>query len=177
MSRFEDQLPEDVREVARRLTEARATFSPLDRDALRTRIGRSSRRRGPGRLRLKSVAGLLTAGLMLTSGAGVVIASSELGGGRHTFDNTGGDNGGGASRCQYHGRHEEDRDIGELRVIITFDCHRRDIHIEFPGHYHFGFDGGTNDPGNGTWNGQAPGNASSLDISAGGRTTHFSFNW
>ena len=179
MSRFEDPIPEDIRDVAHRLTEARAAFSPLDRDALRMRIGRSARRQGPlGRLRIKSVAGLLTAGLMLTSGAGVVIACSALGGGRHTFDNTqfrgGNDN---ASRCEYHGRHEEDRDFGDVHVIITFDCDHRDIHIDFPGRFHFGFNGGTNDSGNGTWNGQAPGNSSSLDVSAGGSTQRFSFNW
>jgi hypothetical protein len=146
------------------------------------RIGQASRQRGPlGRLRVKSVAGLLTIGLMLTSGAGVVIASSALGGGRHTFDNThfrGGDDD--ASHCQYHGRHEEYKILylphGKILVIITFDCRHHVIHIDFPGRFRFGFDGETNDSGNRSWTGTAPSNASSLTVSAGGSTTRYPLN-
>src|SRR5208283_5484895 len=86
MSQFDDQLPEDLRDIAARLSAARVTPTPLELDELRRRVhgraARAPRQRGlAGALRAKAVAGLLTVGLMLTAGAGVVLATGSFNGG------------------------------------------------------------------------------------------------
>src|ERR1019366_4382815 len=110
MSQF-DELPEDLRDIAARLLAARVNPSPLELDELRRRVhgragraGRSPQRRGFARvLRTKFVAAMLTVGLVLSSGVGVVLACSTIatggGGGSDwtwpvTLQN--------ASYCQYH---------------------------------------------------------------------------
>ena len=157
MSRFDDQLPEDLRDIAARLDEGRATFTPLELDELHGRVQRRlerGARREPGgsllsRLRMNSVAGLLAAGLMLTSGAGVVIAASALGGGKDTFRTTNLHGEKDASFCQYHGPHTETRIIhtrrGIIIVLLTWDCHRLKVRIIFEGHFRWRF-------GDGHWN-------------------------
>lgn len=101
MSQYDDRLPEDLRDIAARLSAARHTPSPLELDELRQRVhGRIARaRRAPKRrglasvLRMNFVAVLLTTGLVLTSGVGVVLAC------------TGGPPPpppGGSSSCQYN---------------------------------------------------------------------------
>jgi hypothetical protein len=156
MSRNEEHLPEDLRDIAERLTEARATFTPLELDDLHGRLRRrTERRRGtPGRrrfatrFRMNSVAGLVAAGLMLTSGAGAVIAATSFGGDDHgrsgdnfgknfgdTYGGTSFNHGRDGSFCQYHGpivhhyfvhtRH------GLVEVIVTVFCGHVHYHIEF----------------------------------------------
>ena len=56
MSQYDEQLPEDLRDIAERLSAARVTLSPLE------------------------LAVALTLGLVLTSGVGVVFACDSLGG-------------------------------------------------------------------------------------------------
>ena len=101
MSQFDDQLPEDLRDIAARLSAARVTPTPLELDELRRRVhgraARAPRQRGlAGALRVKAVAGLLTVGLMLTAGVGVGLASGVTGGSITTSYNES------ASNCQYH---------------------------------------------------------------------------
>jgi hypothetical protein len=82
MSQHGDYLPEDLREIAARLSAARVTPNPLDLDELRQRVhGRARRvaaaprrRRLASALRMNFVASALTSTLVLTSGAGVVLA-------------------------------------------------------------------------------------------------------
>src|SRR5579872_1683399 len=124
MSQFDDQFPDDVREIAERLGDARATFSPLELDRLRERLARRAPRSPRGfvsSLRMRSVAGLLALGLMLSSGAGVVIASSALGGGSHTFDSTRLRPAHDASECEYHHRHSVRHEV----VVV----HDRVLHV------------------------------------------------
>ena len=115
MSQHDDHLPEDIRDIAARLYAARVTPNPIELDELRQRIhgraaraGRPSQRRGLARvLRMNFIAALLTSGLVLSSGVGVVLACTDLsnggGGPSHptwpiTLQN--------ASWCQYHGKWE-----------------------------------------------------------------------
>jgi uncharacterized repeat protein (TIGR02543 family) len=164
MSRFDESLPGDVRDIAERLTEARATLSPLELDELRGRVHRSVTRRSPGRrtgrMRRTSLAAILAAALMLTSGAGAVIAAGYFGGNSggnyfggdsHVFEGTSFDHFRDSSFCQYHGPqtfHEVFPTIfGVFIITITTDCGRViDVHISFipffPPHHHFPFPGG-----------------------------------
>ncbi len=133
MSNFDDQLPEDVRDIAERLLAVRATPSPLELDDLRRRVhgrlarpGRSPRRGGFARaLRMNVIAAFLTLGLVLTSGVGVVLACTSLGGSgpsNPTWPITVPS----ASWCQYHGPWTGSwswkGDKGTVEVDITWDC-------------------------------------------------------
>ena len=176
MAPFDDQLPEDLRDIAERLTEARATFSPLELDALngrlRRRFERSPRsRRFAAGLRMKSVAGLGALGLMLTSGAGVVIASSEIGGGHDTFNGTRLHNTRDSSECEYKGRHEKDEEFTdqhgkEIDVRIVFDCREFKFHIEDSGHFNWVENGKEHSSWNST-DGTAPTGTTGLTIKTG----------
>ena len=115
MSQFDDQLPEDVRDIAARLFAARVNPTPL-RSSTSFASGFTgapvSRRGGavsPAACARGPCAVLLTAGLMLTSGAGVVFASDWFGGNNwngwsawpifhHDRD---------AAWCQYHGPEDD----------------------------------------------------------------------
>lgn len=184
MARFDDAFPEDVRDIAERLSESRATFTALELDGLngrlRRRFERTPRRRSlVARMRAKWVASLLALGLLLTSGAGIVIASSAIGGGRDTFRTIRFDDADDASGCQLDGSHEEFRSIRtghrRLLVIITFDCHRIIIHIDFDGEFGFSFGDGLSHSGDGSWTGNAPGGSPGLTISEGHSHYHFPF--
>lgn len=156
MNNFDEHLPEDVRDIAEQLTEARATFSPLELDELHSRIHRRltrpSKRRGMRGLRRTSLAGILAAALMLSSGTGVVIAAGYFGGGdAHVFQTTSFRHDHDSSYCQYHGPVTTTRVIptffGLLIITITIDCgHVISVHIDFipfPFHGHgHGHDGG-----------------------------------
>ena len=93
MSEHESHLPEDLRDIAERLSAARATPSRFELDQLYQRVyarfERGERpwrqRRLAGALRMNLVAALLTLGLMATSGVGVVLASEWFGGGSNTY--------------------------------------------------------------------------------------------
>ena len=104
MSHHDDQLPEDIRDIAARLSAARVTPSPLELDELRQRArgriargARAPQQRGFARvLRMNFVAALLTAGLVMTTGVGVVLASGATNGALSTSQTES------ASSCQYH---------------------------------------------------------------------------
>jgi len=146
MSQHDDQLPEDLRDIAARLSAARATPTALELDELRRRVharvgraGRSPQRHGfAGALRTKLVAVLLTMGLVLTSGAGVVLASESFGfGGPNPFGNVwqsfGFHHDKYASWCQYHGpqtwTHSWRTRHSILTVIMFWDCRFLTVHF------------------------------------------------
>ena len=93
MSEHDSQLPEDLRDIAERLSAARVTPSRFELDELYQRVyvrfergGSPWRgRRFAGVLRMNLVAAVLTVGLVLTSGVGVVLASEWFGGGSNTY--------------------------------------------------------------------------------------------
>jgi uncharacterized repeat protein (TIGR02543 family) len=187
MSQFDEQLPEDLRDIAARLSAARVTPTALELDELRRRVhargARPPRPRGlAGALRIKAVAGLLTAGLMLTTGAGVVLATGTFNGG------SGGNGGVGnvwqttsfhherdASWCQYdtpktytyyvHAGHRI------FTVLLTWDCGHLRVHIECgqPFGFHWG-DGGWTDSGGGGGDWTSPDPNWPLTITTGGWT-------
>ena len=172
MGHFDEHLPEDVREIAERLTQARATLSPLESDELRGRIHRRSTRaprvRRTGRFRRSSLAAILAAALMLSCSAGAVIAAGYFGGNdggfRYVFQELSFAHDHDASYCQYHGPITVTRYIptpfGVFIVTITYDCGRViDVHISFipfspHGHaippFFWRFDNGPQQTANGT---------------------------
>ena len=139
MTDFNEQLPEDVRDIAERLTEARVALSPLELDELRGRIHRrvtrSSKRRGMGTLRRSSLAAILAAALMLTSGAGAVIAAGyfggnsdgNFGGDSHVFQSTSFRHFRDSSFCQYHGP------VTITRVFPTEISTLPSANVKYPG--------------------------------------------
>jgi len=156
MAHFDDQLPDDVRDIAERLSMSRATFTPLELDELRHRLQkraqRAPSRRGLlGRMHAKWVAVLLAAGLLLSSGAGVVIACESVGGdGGQTFGTTSFHDARDASFCEYHGPYTKVVHIhtrrGDITITIVWDC--RHVHVHFDHHFPFNWrfgDGGWND--------------------------------
>ena len=203
MARNEEHLPEDIRDIAARLTEARATLTPLEADELSGRVRRRvarAPRRGARRLRRTSLAAILAAALMLTSGAGAVIAAGYFGG--HSDGFFGGDSqvfqsfnfrhDRDASYCQYHGPQTITRVIptffGIFIITITFDCGRVvDVHIsfipyhlphQFP-HWGYEFDGGNQQQTNNvSVSTTAPTGTSSMTLTENGQhyTVPFNFN-
>jgi hypothetical protein len=176
--RQHDEFPDDVREIAERLRDGRATFSPLEFDGLRARIGKLERPPLPRRrlahsLRTRSAAALLAMGLMLTSGAGVVIASSSLSGGSHTFSNLLAASTGNAADCQYHAgrtdthtiRLRRGHEIVHIEVIITFDCRHVVVHIGHANHsFKYWFDDGHRHDAFGHFTGNAPSDAKTWSV-------------
>jgi hypothetical protein len=79
--RDDDQLPEDLREIADGIRESRYEPSPLELDELKQRARRQAERgsRPIAAWRRKLVAAILALGLMFSSGAGVVVAAQSLG--------------------------------------------------------------------------------------------------
>jgi hypothetical protein len=142
MGHSDEHLPEDVRDIAARLSEARATLSPLELDDLRSRVTRPAASRRAGRLRRSTLVAMLAGALMLTSGAGVVIAAGYFGGGdRYVFQTTSFSHDHDASFCQYHGpvtiTHTIPTPFGIYTITITYDCGRViAVHISFvPFHF------------------------------------------
>jgi hypothetical protein len=143
MSRHEGELPEDLRDIAARLSAARVTPSRLELDDLCRRVyarverAEGSPRRGRlvGRLRMNFAAVMLTLGLVLTSGAGVVLASGSLGGGDsntfHTLSFKGDDystcyvehEGSWSSTYSWKTKHST------LYMTVVWDCRNVTIHV------------------------------------------------
>jgi uncharacterized repeat protein (TIGR02543 family) len=194
MSQYDDQLPEDLRDIAARLSAARVTPTPLELDELRRRVhgrvgraGRSPQRRGfAGALRTKLVAVCLTLGLTMTTGVGVVLACDSFGGGgqnqfgnvwqttsfRHDHD---------ASYCQYHGpetwsyswrtRHSI------LTVFYVWDCKHLTVFFQCGEPFGFRWDnGGWNDTDLTSYNSVAPNEDSALTVTVDGVTYTLSPN-
>lgn len=142
MSHSDEHFPEDLRDIAQRLTEARPTLSAFELDDLRGRVhGRVTRpsagRRAVGRFRRSTLVAILASALMLTSGAGVVIAAGSFGGGdRYVFQTTSVTHESDASFCQYQGPTTFTRVIltrfGIFTISTTFyHCKVIDFHISF----------------------------------------------
>jgi hypothetical protein len=81
MDRRDDQLPEDLRDIADGIRESRTEASPLQLDELKQRARRQAERAAgaPARWRRKLIATILALGLMFTSTTGVVVAAKSLG--------------------------------------------------------------------------------------------------
>jgi hypothetical protein len=79
--RDDDQLPDDLREIADGIRESRYEPSPLELDELKRRARRQAERvsRPIAAWRRKLVAAILALGLMFSSGAGVVVAAQSIG--------------------------------------------------------------------------------------------------
>ena len=84
------ELPPDLEDVAQRLTQSRTQPSELELDEIRQRVHRraATGSRRVGRLgmllRVNGMATLLTAGLILTTGASAVLAAKAVTGGKST---------------------------------------------------------------------------------------------
>lgn len=150
MDRFE--LPDDLREIGEHLAQSRAEFTPLELDELHGRLRRRAEqapRRAPllRRLRLNSLAGMLSAALLLTTGGGVVLAAGALGGGhtssfndpfgsgfRNTFQGTSLKHDRDASDCEYRGPVTHvftfETPFGDLTVTVTIFCGHVTVHVE-----------------------------------------------
>src|ERR1700704_1597457 len=111
MDRHDDHLPEDLHEIADRLEDARTRPTAIELDEMRSRVQRRAHRAGSQRrgrfamvLRMNFVAGLLTGGLVLTSGVGAVLASGAVGGNnQNTYSGTSFNKPKNSSGCQYRG--------------------------------------------------------------------------
>jgi hypothetical protein len=132
MSQFDEQFPEDLRDIAARLSQARTTPSSLELDGLRQQIHgrvaraqRAPKRSGFARLRMNVLAVFLTAGLVLTSGTGIVLACTVLGGGG-TSNPTWPITLPHADWCEYHGPWTGEWSwkgkTGTVYVSVTWDC-------------------------------------------------------
>lgn len=183
MDHREQQRPDDVREIAARLTAARETLSPHELDDLRRRVGRRVGR-GPRRGRLarwrtKWVAAVLATGLMLTTGAGVVIACSSIGGGSNTYDPISFHNMRDASFCQYRGPFTRTYTIktrhGILVVVIVWDCRHLTIHFVYGDPFSWRWNGGG--PWSSSFDATAPNDVSGLTVSTDGTSYSFPFSW
>jgi hypothetical protein len=188
MDRFDDHSQDELRDLARRLRESRATFTPLELDEMQMRLERrmqrpAARRRGiVSRLRMSSVAGLAALGLMLTSGVGAVFAAGALGGGdsRHgvdpihnIFQTTSFRHGRDASECQYqqpvtrtfviHTLHG-----GVLIITITIFCGHIHVHITFHEHFFWRFGDRSNQNSAGDVNTDAPNDTHVIVVTIGG---------
>jgi uncharacterized repeat protein (TIGR02543 family) len=191
MAQFDDQLPEDLRDIAARLHAARVTPTELELDELRRRVhGRArrapQRRSLAGALRVKGVAALLTMGLMLTTGAGVVFATGSFGTGGssnpfgddpfgNVFQSTSFRHGGDASFCQYHGAKVYDYTFWDghryVKILLVWECGHLIVHID--GRDPFGFrwgDGHWFDTGSGSWDSSSPNPDDPFTITTGGWT-------
>jgi uncharacterized repeat protein (TIGR02543 family) len=184
MSQF-DELPEDIRDIAARLSAARANPTPLELDELRRRVHGRAARAPQGRglrqvLRNRFVAVMLTMGLVFSSGVGVVLACSSVssGGGSDwtwpiSLQN--------ASWCQYHGSQTYTYSWHTKHTILTvdlfWDCKHLTvgIHCGEPFNFQWG-GGGWNDVDLDSYSSTAPNLSSPLTISTDGSTYLISSN-
>jgi uncharacterized repeat protein (TIGR02543 family) len=191
MSLYDEHLPEDLRDIAERLSAARVTLSPLELDDLRRRVhGRAGRPRRAPRgsfaraLRGHLVAVVLTLGLVLTSGVGVVLASDSFGGhGPQPYGNVWQDTNFHfpkfASFCQYIGKktwtYSWHTPHGILTLILLWDCRFLTYHIYCS--QPFGFRWGDTGPWYDTkltsYTGTAPNSDPGLAVNIGGVTYGF----
>jgi hypothetical protein len=190
MSQHDGQLPEDLRDIADRLFAARVTPSRFELDELYQRVyGRVEGGRSPWRrrrfatvLRMNFVAALLTLGLVLTSGVGVVLASEWFGGGSNTYEATSFHNEKDASWCEYYGKHEHDYSFkthdSTVDVDLFWDCKHLTVHFfcDKPFGYKFG-NGPTSDIKLTSDTVIAPTGSSGLTVSEDGYTSTIPLTW
>jgi len=188
---YDDELPEHVREIAARLVEARAVLSPVEFDELRGRIRRrlerAPRRSAVSGLRHNWIAGVAAIGLMLTSGAGAVIASTSLAGSRghgdslgsnfeRTFSDTSVHHMRDASSCAFSGPFADTIRDGSLAITLVWDCRALHVDIRVEGNgsvrthgsFSVRFADGSVHSGKGFWDGFAPTGSTGMIVSAGG---------
>jgi hypothetical protein len=79
--RDDDHLPDDLREIADGIRKSRIEPTPLELDELKRRARRQAERDPSSILawRRKLIAAILALGLMVSSGAGVVVAAQSIG--------------------------------------------------------------------------------------------------
>ena len=191
MSRHDGQLPEDLRDIAERLLAARATPSPLELDELRRRVlgrvepGRSSPQRGRFArvLRVNVVAAVLTVGLVLTSGVGVVLASEWFGGGSNTYQ-TVSFKGGEDAACiadhsgSWSSNYSWKTHDSTLHVTAVWDCKDLTVHVTCgtPISYEWA-NGKWYDTKSESYTTTASGGTSAISVRADGSTQTLSFIW
>jgi hypothetical protein len=138
MNRDHDNLPEDLTEVAERLRAARTEPTPLELDGMwqtvrRRTAGGASPSRGVRVLRGHLVAMLLTVGLVFTTGASAVIASTALsGGGSTTYSTSNWSEPKDAGYCQYRPPYTKTYTLYShygktVTVSITANCSTKTI--------------------------------------------------
>jgi hypothetical protein len=142
MSQHDGQLPEDLRDIAERLSAARVTPSPFELDELCRRVYRRVERgrRLPRRSRFATaprmnfVAVLLTLGLVLTSGVGVVLASGAIGGGPNTYEHFSFQREDDSSCYVEHpgswsSNYSWKTQHSTLKVTVVWDCKELTVHV------------------------------------------------
>jgi hypothetical protein len=138
MNRDHDNLPEDLTDVAERLCAARTEPTPLELDGMwqtvrRRTAGGAGRTRGVRALRGHLVAMLLTVGLVFTTGASAVIASTALSsGGSTSYSTSNWSTPKDAGYCQYRTPYTKSFTLGPyngktVTVTITADCYKKTI--------------------------------------------------
>ena len=190
MSQHDGQLPEDLRDIAERLSAARETPTPFELDELcrnvywRVARGGNSERRGRfvPRMRTNLVAAALTVGLVLTSGVGVVLADEWFGGGGNTYESTGFYNDKDSSYCEYYGKHEHDyswkNNGSTVDVDLVWDCKHLIVYIKCGKGFGYGFGGGpTYDTKLTAYSTTAPYGSSGLNVYEGGSKYTIPFTW
>jgi len=188
MSRQEEHFPEDVRDIAARLSAARVEPDALELDELRRRVhgraqraARAPRRRGLAHvLRMNFVAVALTTGLVFSSGVGVVLACT---GGAPPPPP------GSSSSCQYNQWWTKtgswpSSDKGTLSVTETWSASKLVVTITYvpPKGTAYGFtyqfSGGSSvNVTSESVTVTAPKNTPSLTVTAGGTTYDFTFTY
>jgi hypothetical protein len=185
MSQDDGRLPEDLHDIAARLSAARVMPSALELDELRRRARRAQVRPSIARsgltsaLRSKFVAVALTLGLVGTSGVGVGLAFGDLGGGSNTFQTT-----------SLHDKYVNDICVsksgtyswklkrGTLTVLWLWDCHHMTVHFACNEPFRWKFGSGPWDEATLTsFSVTAPTGTPELTLSADGSTYALPFSW
>lgn len=191
MSEHDGHLPEDLRDIAERLSAARVTPSRFELDELYQRVyGRVEGGRTPWRrrrfatvVRMNLVAAALTMGLVLTSGVGVVLASEWFGGGSNTYQdiNFKGNNNAdchveqpGAWSSSYSWKTHD----STLKVSVVWDCSELTVHVTCgdPISYKWG-SGAWYDTKKESDTTIGSSGSSSFSVTAGGSTHTLPFTW
>lgn len=179
MSRYDNQLPEDLRGIAERLTAARVTPSEFELDALRQRVhSRAQRNAGEERwhrsataARMNLAGGALTVGLVLASGSGVAVAGGTTG----TIGWFGGGGIRNAALCENdapwtNSYSYKPKAKNPLTVTLTWSGITLKVAIKYTGTYTYQFAGGPVHTAFGPISVTAPSGAKSLTIVANGQT-------
>ncbi|HWI21241.1 MAG TPA: hypothetical protein VNT22_01360 [Baekduia sp.] len=181
MSKNDDRIPEDLADIAGRLSAGKATIEPSRRNELRERVRMAAI--GSARSRRRLIAGpmnfavaALAAGAILTSSAGVVMATSGLGGSSHNNSWWGWPWHGhkDASSCQYKGPFTRTYTYRYKQLVITVTVTWNCKHLKYsfssnlPFSYQYG-NGPTHGFKSGSHQSTAPSGTSGVTIIFGGK--------